>query len=493
MAASDGVERHYPKPPVRTLASLAFCAALDAADFSMIPGMFTAFSDDFGASLSDIGLMYLLQCLVGACAMPVWGGLGDRMSRKNLLCIGCFTWGLFTLGCATAQSFMAFTMFRTLAAVFMSLVSPIAQSVVADLVPSKTRGSLFGQIGFFAMLGAFVGQFASTSLSDGYVGGMRGWRFCLLVVGGLSVVWPFVMIFLMVEPNRDRAIALARHANNGSSLNIDWPSLRLYSFWLLVLQGIFGCMPWRAFGMFSILWLQLIGFSDFQVAIIGGAGMIAGAIGHLFAGYIGDYSHSILPYRGRVYVAQFTVAIGMFMVFFLLVLLPKTPNMAVFLSVIIGFNLTATWASNATNRPLVADIVPEWSRASIYSYFTMMESVPSSFAGYFVSYLAESVFGFKMAGHGHHQDVSDLTPEERAENVASLTNALVIMTMVPWVLCFGAYGLMHYTYEKDVLKTKKRLEKASLAAGSPSELALDDDEEIDGLEKVNLLAEGRRG
>lgn len=120
--------------------------------FVSATGMFRAFQNDFGATLSDIGIMcgrtfsliaflflfrslfsfwflfssfapkvvrsslrilcgarYLLQCLVGSLAMPVWGGLGDRSSRKLLLCFGCFAWGGLTLGCAMSTSFMWFT------------------------------------------------------------------------------------------------------------------------------------------------------------------------------------------------------------------------------------------------------------------------------------------------------------------------------------------------------------------------------------------------
>ncbi|GAB5369533.1 hypothetical protein AAMO2058_001413100 [Amorphochlora amoebiformis] len=483
-------EDHGYKPvQLRTLASLAACAALDAADFALLPGMFGAFQADFGVSLTDIGIMYLLQCLVGALAMPVWGGLGDRTSRKALLCIGCFAWGSFTIGCAMATSFMEFTLFRTMAAVFMSLVSPIAQSVIADLVPSEKRGRLFGQIGFIGMLGAFTGQFVSTSVSNDYYGGIRGWRLCLFTVGCLSVVWPLIMSVLMIEPERRREHQIALRNENSQ---IDWKSLRLVSFWLLVAQGVFGCVPWRAFGMFSILWLELIGYTALEVAIIGGVGMIAGAFGHLLAGYIGDYSHSKVPYRGRVYVAQFTVGIGMIIVAFLLLVLPKDPShMVMFCVTIILFNLMATWAGNATNRPLVADIVPAWSRASIYSYFTMMESVPSSFAAYVVSFMAETFFDFRMGKPGHREDVGSLTPEERNRNVHALTYALAIMTIVPWVITFAMYTGMHWTYEKDVQRTKRRVQRSTVRVIDAADVDTEiDDSEID---KVHLLAEGRRG
>jgi len=456
--------------------------------------MFRAFERDFGVTLSDIGLMYLLQCLVGSLAMPVWGGLGDRSSRKALLCLGCFTWGALTLGCAMATSFMEFTLFRTMAAVFMSLVAPISQSVIADLAPSSRRGRLFGQIGGVAMLGALCGQFMATSISEQYVWGIRGWRLSLIIVGGLSLAFPVLMYFLMVEPDRRRAAILARENAKDKFLGVDWPSLQMASFWLLVLQGVFGCIPWRSFGMFSILWLELIGFSSLEVAIIGGAGMLASAVGHVVAGYVGDYAHSITPYRGRVYVAQFTVAVGMIIIFFILMIVPKDQaHLGLFLGLIVLFNLTATWAGNATNRPLIADIVPEWSRASVYSYFSMMEHVPSAFGGYLVSFLAEHMFGFKSGSPHRKTNINDMSEEERKRNVNALTLALTFMTLVPWAITFLAYGGMHRTYENDVHKSQARQRQLAGEIRSNMENDFDhlEDAELD-CDKVHLLAEGRR-
>mmetsp|Transcript_19052 Transcript_19052/g.26603 ORF Transcript_19052/g.26603 Transcript_19052/m.26603 type:complete len:491 (-) Transcript_19052:378-1850(-) len=489
---AEGNEFSLGKQGLLTLGCLGFCAALDAADFIMLPGMFTAFEEDFNTSLSDIGIMYLMQCLLGSLAMPVWGALGDRYSRKHLLSFGCFMWGAFTMGCAGASSFMMFTLFRAFAAIFMSLVTPVAQSVVADLAPSEKRGSLFGQIGFMAMIGAFIGQFFSTSLASEYPLGIRGWRLCLAVVGILSMTFPIVMQLFMWEPRRQAATILAREQSKDKFLGVDWPSLRLASFWLLVFQGVFGSIPWRAFGMFSILWLELIGYTPMQVAIIGGLGMLASAVGHLISGYIGDFAHATVPYRGRVYVAQFSVAIGMFLVFALLMLLPKDPShMLLFCSVIILFNLTATWAGNATNRPLIADVVPEWSRASIYSYFSMMENVPSAFGGYVVSFMAEVMFGFKSGGPHNRPDIDGMDDAERARNVNALTYSLTIMTLIPWTITLLAYGLMHGTYENDVNLTKARAKKAEM---SNARLIHDEesDDDMDN-DKVHLLAEGRRG
>ena len=447
-----------------------------AANPTLSTGMFRAFEKDFGASLQDLGFMYLLQCLVASIALPVWGSLGDRMSRKVLLQIGCFSWGCFTICCSVATNFMMFTMFRTFAAMFMSLVSPIAQSVVADLAPGERRGRLFGKIGFIAMLGAFAGQFTSTAISEKTYGSMRGWRLCLLVVGLMSCVFPAFVQILMAEPRRER--------NAPRRSLIDWESLRSNTFWLLVGQGIFGSIPWRAFLMFSVLFFELIGYTPMQVAILGACGMLANAVGHLIAGYIGDYFHSVIPYSGRLYAAQISIASGCALMAIILVALPKEkPDHILLFGVFIGtFNLMATWPSNATNRPLIADIVPPQTRASCYSIFAALENIPSSFSGYIAAFIASEGFGYHK-----QRNVDNLTDADRDRNVMALSRALLLITLVPWALSFSIYAIMHYTYKYDVNRTVKRLRNQGIVYGPNS-----DDEDEEQLERIKLLAEGKR-
>mmetsp|Transcript_5473 Transcript_5473/g.10734 ORF Transcript_5473/g.10734 Transcript_5473/m.10734 type:complete len:122 (+) Transcript_5473:1276-1641(+) len=85
------------------------------------------------------------------------------------------------------------------------------------------------------------------------------------------------------------------------------------------------------------------------------------------------------------------------------------------------------------------------------SIFCMAERVPSSFAGYFVSFLAESQFGY------HKPDVEQLSDAGRAANVRALSTALALMTSIPWILCIFTYSSMHFTYNGDVQKTARRV------------------------------------
>jgi len=199
--------------------------------------MFPTLIKDFNVSLTDIGFVYLLQCVVTSIATPFWGMLGDKYSRTLLLGIGCAMWGCFTLGGALSTSFVEFTVFRTVSACFLALVSPLIQSIVADIVAPSHRGRVFGQVSMFGMLGGFCGQFIATTFSNSEMLGLKGWRCCLLIVAIVSFIFtPIVCYTQDYRPSPGRSVQTASNVKN---------PLKLTTFWILVTQGMFGYVPWR--------------------------------------------------------------------------------------------------------------------------------------------------------------------------------------------------------------------------------------------------------
>uniref|UniRef100_A0A7S3Z0R1 Major facilitator superfamily (MFS) profile domain-containing protein n=1 Tax=Lotharella globosa TaxID=91324 RepID=A0A7S3Z0R1_9EUKA len=459
-----------------TVYLLAGCAAIDAADMAMVPGMFRAFQNEFGVSLEQLGFMYFVSTIISGLALPLWGHLGDTFSRKSLTVLGCFCWGLCTLGCAAARSFQEFMIFRVVAILFLAQIMPITQSVASSLADSAERGKIFGQIGFCAAIGGICGRALSTSTAEEMYWGIQGWRVLLAFTAAVSVGYACVVAIGMREPKKVNAVkGFYREA------------FQFKSFWILVLQGIFGCIPWRAFGIYGLLWMQIIGFSPLQVTILVTTGGICGAIATYFSGFLSDWAHSKTAYHGRVYVAQTSKILGMVTMTTLLVILPKSTDavgFALFLATSCAFHLTAGWTTNGINRPLISDIVPEGSRASIFSYFHMIEMMPSSLAGYLVSYLAEEQFGYTKP------DVAALSDAEQAANVAALSKALFAIMMVPWVVTFIVYSSLHLTYARDAKRVWEQSLMYTAEKGHHNPKGAGSEE--DGLVKVKLLGSGRR-
>lgn len=71
-------------------------------------------------------------------------------------------------------------------------------------------------------------------------------------------------------------------------------------------QGIVGTMPWNAIA-FLTLWLQLLGFSDWQASVLSAAFYGASSAGAFLGGYVGDRAARCAPNSGRITTAQFSV------------------------------------------------------------------------------------------------------------------------------------------------------------------------------------------
>jgi len=56
--------------------------------------------------------------------------------------------------------------------------------------------------------------------------------------------------------------------------------------------------------------------------------------------------------------------------------------------------------------------------------------------------------------------VSEIPDDIRKSNLNALAMGMLWMTILPWIICFIAFSLLHFTYKKDV----KSLEDQPAAA-----------------------------
>jgi hypothetical protein len=65
-------------------------------------------------------------------------------------------------------------------------------------------------------------------------------------------------------------------------------------------------MPWNAI-TFLTLWLQLLGFSDWEASVLSAVFYGASSSGALIGGFVADRAAQAAPNSGRVITAQFSV------------------------------------------------------------------------------------------------------------------------------------------------------------------------------------------
>jgi MFS family permease len=475
-----------------TMALLLIANAVDAADLSLLPGLFRALEQDFGVGPKGLASLVLSQSTLKGLAYPAWGVLSDRYPRKPALWGACVAWGLAAAALVFCTSFELLAACLGAGGVALACLMPVSQSMMSDIIPAHKRGTAFGQMQLAGNVGSLLGGALSTVTSELMVFGIwRGWRLCFMIVAVISLALaPAICVFLK-EPARGGVIddciadvATDDHADGVSFSGENGPltepmpthrrrrrhhlglcdQVRLIfsrrTFLLLVGQGVVGNMPWVAFDSFGVLWLQYLGFENSVVAQLMIARRLGGAGGALFGGWLSDKLFGLYGDGARIACAQFSVLSGMPMIYVTLMLLPRTPNEYwLYCASLLLFGFGASWCTPACNRPIITEIVQPEIRGSIIGFWIGIETVISALSAPAAAYLAKDVFGYER----NPQPVDEMDDETRRGNVDALARALLWTMIVPWVPCFLFYTAMHWTYKKD--KAEYHAQLSTLMAG----------------------------
>lgn len=422
----------------------AICA-VEGADIALLPSTFRALEADLGLTPSHLATLALCQALAGSLFAPLWGSLVDHgWQRKWMLVSGAVSWGVLTTLLAFITEFYAMVVLRTLNGIALASMMPISQSLIIDLTKAGERGQYFGNVQFSFQMGTIFGILFATSLSNQTIWGFQGWRVAFVTIAIMCLVLAAIIACCMVETTRDSI------DEEGLSLMKELRKLRAYwrinTFKVIVLQGLFGSIPWGALG-FAILYFQYVGMSDFEAALLVGMSTVGGAFGGLLGGFMADTLHGWSRFHGRPLAAQISVASGIPLVVVIYYAMPQNPSLFYWFAILMfSFGLMAAWCQ-CVNRPILAEIVPASGRGSIVAWLVAIDgSAAALFGAPLVALLAENVFGYQPSRLG----VAEMSHAQRHANAAALSRSIIIMCVVPWAICFAFYAVLHFTYKTDL-------------------------------------------
>ncbi|KAL3733171.1 hypothetical protein ACJRO7_022662 [Eucalyptus globulus] len=227
-------------------------------------------------------------------------------------------------------------------------------------------------------------------------------------------------------------------------------------------HSITGLFPWSALS-FAIMWLELVGFSHNKIAFLIALFMIAGSLGGLFGGKMGDFLSKRLPNSGRTILAQISSASAVPLAAILLLSLPNDSSTAFvhgLVLFIVGFCIS--WNASATNK-----LIPQKSRTSVYALDRSFEAILSSFAPPIVGILAQNVYGYKELPRG---STEPREIETDRENEASLARALYTAIGIPVSL----YCVIYLERARMEALIESEMQQLNLDDMSPSGVGIGD-------------------
>lgn len=234
---------------------------------------------------------------------------------------------------------------------------------------------------------------------------------------------------------------------------------RIPTFQAIVLQGVVGAIPGKAFG-FATMYLQYVGFADGVAGLMSATNVVGAACGCVLGGYIGDRLTAKSPNHGRPMTAQISVFLSIPFALALFKALPRDTLFWPAITVLMfGLGLFSSWCKTGCNQPIFLEIVSPTNRASAFSLEYGIEGLTSYTIGpVAVAMLSSKVFGYQL----EKQSVATMSSARRLSNADALGNSLALCMVAPWVLCFAIYTALHHTYKMDRAAAAKFTEETPL-------------------------------
>ena len=227
-----------------------------------------------------LGSMFMVVYMV---ASPFSGYLGDRVRRNTIAAAGVAVWSLATMATGWAESYETMLVTRALVGIGEAGYATVAPAIIADLFEPKERGRRLSIFYLATPMGAALGY-----IVGGWVGQVWGWREAFYVAGAPGLVFAVVALF-MPEPERgamdDGPKPVQLPLREGLRRVFRSPTWRMNTAGTALMTFTLGGL---AFWMPLFLQRERGLGSGEAATIFGGITVVAGLVGTLVGGYLGD-------------------------------------------------------------------------------------------------------------------------------------------------------------------------------------------------------------
>ena len=161
-----------------SLAAFASAASMRATD-TLLPQLAAEFSTTSGNAASVVTAFAVSYGLLQA----VYGPLGDRYGKYQLVCATTLASALGTFACAWSPSLDSLVIARFIAGATVGALIPLSMAWIGDVVAYEQRQALIARFLLGQILGTAFGQSVAGILAEHF-----GWRAIFLVLGTLYLL-----------------------------------------------------------------------------------------------------------------------------------------------------------------------------------------------------------------------------------------------------------------------------------------------------------------
>jgi MFS family permease len=282
---------------------------LNYLDRFIVAAVLPRIKSDLELSNLEAGLLATIFLLGYFLTAPLFGALGDRLSRKRLIAFGVVTWSAATLASGFSTSLATLLVARAVVGIGEASYATLAPTIIDDITPPDKKGKMLAIFFLAIPIGSALGY-----LLGGFIQNIWGWRAAFFIGGGPGIALALTCLMIQEPPRKileakakivDSArvllqIPLFRRAVLGYCAQT--ASIGAFAFWApAFLSERFGAE------LSPKVWLQVAGPLQFpdsylQSSVLATANfwfgvvtVIAGALGTVIGGRMADRALRGLP------------------------------------------------------------------------------------------------------------------------------------------------------------------------------------------------------
>jgi len=316
----------------------------------------------------------------------VWGYFYDRHSRKKLLSIAGFLWGVTSWLMGIAPTYATYVISNAAGGIDNASYSGI-YALVGDYFRTKNRGKILGLFQLTQPLAYFFGTILVLTAGE-----IINWRLMLLVTGSFGFMMALIIFIFIQEPKRGASEpALADIEMTGIYL-FDWEIardvLKRPSMLLIYASGFFSVMPWFIFVDWMPTYLaevNAVSVSMVNINLL--TPLIALTLGYPIGGFFGDIIFRLRK-NGRIFISLLGAFFPALFLFFAL----QTPDFrdqgfSIFI-VAMAFFMAFTWPNIIAS---ILDITLPEFRSTAIAIVLLLRAIGSLVGPWFVSIFQQQI------------------------------------------------------------------------------------------------------